>query len=74
MLISSPARRTHRALIVCKVATGNTQQLRSWHGQQGKTKPDQGYDSICGLGGDVYHETVVYREDAIIPVGVVIFP
>ncbi|KAK4466572.1 hypothetical protein QBC42DRAFT_326237 [Cladorrhinum samala] len=63
---------THRALIVCKVAIGNVQHLRPGSSEHSRRSPDRGYDSVCGLRKSG-SETVVYREDAIIPVGVVVY-
>ncbi|KAK4224198.1 hypothetical protein QBC38DRAFT_458564 [Podospora fimiseda] len=60
-------------ILVCKVATGHIQVLRQL--QRSRTCPDKGYHSVCGQlpESDEERETVVYREDAIVPVGVVVY-
>ncbi|KAF4464473.1 hypothetical protein FALBO_8686 [Fusarium albosuccineum] len=64
------------AVIVCRVAGRHAQYLK--HACERRTAPDPGYDLVKALtvreGGDVLNpETVVYREDAIIPVAVILY-
>ncbi|KAK4212155.1 hypothetical protein QBC37DRAFT_425522 [Rhypophila decipiens] len=65
-----------RAILVCRVVCDKPQRVvgPDYHRRQ----PDSGYNCVEGLtkkdGGTVrYPETIVYREDAIAPVAVVIY-
>ncbi|QPC74676.1 hypothetical protein HYE68_005428 [Fusarium pseudograminearum] len=69
-----------KAMLLCKYVPGRVQRLRS--GSPYRTRPSRGYDSVrisveavlMRDGGMVtYHEAVVYRHDAIIPVGVITY-
>ncbi|KAF5003818.1 hypothetical protein FDECE_9655 [Fusarium decemcellulare] len=69
-------RSNFHAVIVCRVAGRYVQYLK--HACERRTAPDPGYDLVKALtvreGGDVLNpETVVYREDAIIPVAVILY-
>lgn len=65
----------HHAMLVCNVVTGNKEPL--YKASHGHAAPSFGYDSVQGMtkpsGSLEYPETVVYREDAILPVFVVMF-
>ncbi|KAH6893537.1 hypothetical protein B0T10DRAFT_604727 [Thelonectria olida] len=64
------------AVLICEVVCDRPQYVRN--AQPGRTRPDRGYNCVKALttsqGGMVnFPETIVYRRDAIIPVGVVIY-
>ncbi|KAI1326717.1 hypothetical protein F5Y16DRAFT_373816 [Xylariaceae sp. FL0255] len=64
------------AVLICRVACNNPQSMTS--ADQTLKSPAYGYDSVRGLtvaeGGTLnYPEYVVYRDDAIIPIGVVFY-
>ncbi|CAK7198666.1 hypothetical protein SEUCBS139899_001330 [Sporothrix eucalyptigena] len=64
------------AIIVCTVVKGERERL--FQADSTRTAPTPGFDSVEGvvrnLGGALnYSETVVYREDAIIPRAVIIY-
>ncbi|KAH7265972.1 hypothetical protein B0J15DRAFT_545992 [Fusarium solani] len=64
------------AVFICRIVSNRPQYLR--RPDNVRTRPDRGYDSVEAVlthnGGTVrYPETIVYREDAIIPVGVILY-
>ncbi|KAM0292356.1 hypothetical protein ACHAPQ_008229 [Fusarium lateritium] len=64
------------AIVVCLVISAHPQYLR--HPCYDRIVPNPGYDSVEAVlvreGGQVqYPETVVYRDDAIVPVGVIFY-
>jgi len=62
-------------MLVCHVVAGKKEPL--YRGDSSRTGPSFGYDSIQGMtkpsGSLDNPETVVYREDAIVPSYVVMF-
>ncbi|EEU45273.1 uncharacterized protein NECHADRAFT_80791 [Fusarium vanettenii 77-13-4] len=67
---------TLHAVFICRVVTNRPQYLR--HPDNYRTRPDPGFDSVEAVtlrnGGNVaYPETIVYREDAIVPFAVVMY-
>ncbi|EIW79059.1 hypothetical protein CONPUDRAFT_59609 [Coniophora puteana RWD-64-598 SS2] len=64
------------AMFLSNVVTGRSQKL--YAASHGRRSPDNGYDSVEAVthkhGGSVdYPETVVYREDAILPSVVIMY-
>ncbi|KAI8946347.1 hypothetical protein F4801DRAFT_583502 [Xylaria longipes] len=64
------------AVLICRVISNRPQDLRV--ADHSLTSPAPGYDSVRGLtvadGGSLnYPEVVVYRNDAIVPVGVIFY-
>ncbi|KAI8669625.1 PARP catalytic domain-containing protein [Fusarium keratoplasticum] len=64
------------AVFICRIVSNRPQYLR--RPDNFRTRPDRGYDSVEAVlthnGGTVrYPETIVYREDAVIPVGVILY-
>ncbi|EJD38479.1 hypothetical protein AURDEDRAFT_72096, partial [Auricularia subglabra TFB-10046 SS5] len=64
------------ALLICTVVTGKKERL--FKTDSSRTAPGSGFDSIEGVpssqGGSVqYPETIVFREDAILPHALVMF-
>ncbi|KAJ4185717.1 hypothetical protein NW755_008167 [Fusarium falciforme] len=67
---------TLHVIFICRVVTNRPQYLR--RPDSCRTRPDPGFDSVEAVtvrnGGRVmYPETIVYREDAIVPVAVVMY-
>ncbi|RSL52547.1 hypothetical protein CEP54_010862 [Fusarium duplospermum] len=69
-------RSTLHAVLICRVVSNRPQYLR--RPDNCRSRPDPGYDSVEAVldrnGGRVrYPETIIYREDAIVPVAVVMY-
>ncbi|VTO92050.1 unnamed protein product [Fusarium graminearum] len=65
-----------KAMLLCKYVPGRVQRLRI--GNPFRTRPCRGYDSVEAVlmkdgGMTNHHEAVVYRDDAIVPVGVITY-
>ncbi|KAL3605308.1 hypothetical protein FPOAC2_00251 [Fusarium poae] len=63
-------------MFLCKYVAGRIQHL--WHGNPNRTAPSKGYDSVSAIlkseGGTVnWPESVVYRDDAIVPIAVITY-
>ncbi|KAJ3557059.1 hypothetical protein NM688_g1676 [Phlebia brevispora] len=66
-------RSTYKAMLLCEVIMGNAVKLTVNHPHL--TSPPRGYDSVVGEPGDDlnYDESIVYRNDAIRPLFLVIY-
>ncbi|KAI1162727.1 hypothetical protein F5B18DRAFT_622667 [Nemania serpens] len=67
---------SRHAMLICRVVSNSPQQLAA--ADPSLAAPGVGYDSVKGLtvveGGTLnYPEVVVYRNDAIVPVGVIFY-
>ncbi|KAK4163228.1 hypothetical protein QBC43DRAFT_335690 [Cladorrhinum sp. PSN259] len=64
-----------KVIIICQVAVGNIQRLTRF--EFDRTGPDPGYHSTegdeVGMTGEESAQTVVFRDDAIIPVGIAVY-
>ncbi|KAF4432135.1 hypothetical protein F53441_13854 [Fusarium austroafricanum] len=65
-----------KVILICSVVTGRVQYLRN--SCSNRLAPDPGFDSVEGVliadGGLVnYPEMVVYRDDAIVPMGLIVY-
>ncbi|KAI1109767.1 hypothetical protein F5Y14DRAFT_392265 [Nemania sp. NC0429] len=69
--------RSHKhAILICRVVSNAPREMTA--ADHSLSSPGHGYDSVRGLtvseGGSLnYPEVVVYRNDAIIPIGVIIY-
>ncbi|KAM5349021.1 hypothetical protein ACJ41O_008844 [Fusarium nematophilum] len=64
------------AMLICRVVANRPQFVK--HACSKRTAPDRGYNCVEAVtranGGEVnFPETIVYREDAIVPVGVIMY-
>ncbi|KAI1192289.1 hypothetical protein F5X97DRAFT_337673 [Nemania serpens] len=69
-------RSNKHAILICRVVSNSPRLMTT--ADHSLTSPGYGYDSVAGLtqgdGGSLkYPEVVVYRNDAIVPVGVIIY-
>ena len=63
-------------MLLCLVFVGESEKL--YGPDYTKTAPSPGYESVTAAttaenGAVLYDETVVYREDAIVPVGLIVY-
>lgn len=63
-------------ILICLAFTGRPEKL--YQADHHKTRPGAGFDSVEAVttienGAVVYHESVIYQEERIMPVGLVVY-